>query len=69
MMQRTFSFTLAVMLAANAGALETFNLSKSENGMSDWSCATCTVAFKGIDTLIESSTFQKPVLKIAQFIC
>lgn len=34
-----------------------------------WSCATCSVAFKGIDDFIESSTFQEPLKKGANQLC
>ena len=69
---KTFTFTLAI-LAASVAAQEPTTSDNMADNMLDkiklWNCATCTAAFKGIDSFIDSDTLQEPVMKIATKIC
>ena len=71
---KTTAFALSVLAASVHAQNQVTDISDAvDNTMLGkikmWNCATCTMAFKGIDKLIDSSKFQTPIQKGAIKVC
>ena len=61
---KTIAFAIAA-LSAIAAAQEAPAMDAEDSSfvgkIKAWNCATCTMAFKGLDKFLDSDTFQKPI--------